>query len=99
MKSIKLFPIVFLFLILCLPSKAQNNGTLFADSGSGQILFAVGELQFSLNEKGQKSVVRFVSQIKQVKNEYNIILLNIGNNANLKLLKGVKIEKLHELKS
>jgi hypothetical protein len=99
MKSLYFFQIIFLFLFISLPSQAQNNVTLFSDNGSGQIQFSVGEIQSALNEKGQKSVVSPVSQIKQVKSEYNIILLNIGNKANLQLLKGVKIEKLNELKS
>ncbi len=99
MKSIKLIPAVFLFLFINLPSQAQNNVTLYANTASGQIQFAVDEIQTSLNEKGKETFVRPVLQISQQKNsEYSIILLNINDKAGLQLLKEMKVDRIQELK-
>lgn len=100
MKSLKLFMVFFLFLFFRLPSQAENNIRLFANNDSKQIQFAVGEIQTSLNEKGHKSVVRSVSQISQLKdNEYNIVLLNVGDKANLKLLEALDNSDIGKLKN
>ncbi len=95
------FPlVVLLFLFFSLPSQAKNNVRLFTNNDSKQIQFAVGEIQTSLNEKGQESVVLPVSQISQLKDiEHNIVLLNIGDKANLKLLDALVINDLEKLKS
>jgi len=53
---------------------------LFANNDSEQVQFAVDEIQTSLNRRGQESVVRPVSQISQlIDDDYNIVLLNIGD--------------------
>jgi len=100
MKSLNFYPVVFLFLFFSLPSQAKSNIRLFANNDSKQIQFAVGEIQTSLNEKGQESVVRPVSQISQLKDdEHNIVLLNIGDKANLQLLDALEINDIEKLKS
>ncbi len=100
MKSLNLFPVVFLFLFFSLPSQAENNIRLFANNDSKQIQFAVGEIKASLNEKGQESVVLPVSQISQLKdNESNIVLLNIVDKANLKILDALEINDIEKLKN
>ena len=92
MKSLNFFPVGFLFLFLSLSSQAKNHIRLFANNDSEQVQFAVSEIQISLNEKGQESVVRSVSQLSQLKDDdYNIVLLNIGDKANLQLLGALEI--------
>ena len=100
MKSLNFSQVVFLFLFFSLPSQAKSNIRLFANNDSKQIQFAVGEIQTSLYEKGQESVVRPVSQISQLKDdEHNIVLLNIGDKANLQLLDAFEINDIKKLKS
>ena len=78
---------------------AQSKVALFADSDSKQIQFAVDELQNGLNEKGLKSVIMPVSKTIQLNNEeYSIVLLNISDKAGSQLLKGLKVDKINELK-
>jgi len=78
---------------------AQSKVALFADSDSKQIQFAVDELQNGLNEKGLKSVIMPVSKTGQLNDdEYSIVLLNISDKAGSQLLKGLKVDKINELK-
>ena len=73
---------------------------MYASNDSKQIQFAVIEIQTSLNEKGQESVVRHVLQISQLKDdEHNIVLLNIGDKASLQLLDALEINDIEKLKS
>ena len=100
MKSLSFFLIGFLLLFFNLPSQAENNIRLFANNDSGRIQFAVAEIQTSLNQKGHKSVVAPVSQISHLKdNEYKIILLNIGDKTNLKLINASNINGIEKLKN
>jgi len=78
---------------------AQSKVALFADSDSKQIQFAVDELQNGLNEKGLKSVIMPVSKTGQLNDdEYSIVLLNVSSKAGSQLLKGLKVDKINELK-
>jgi len=100
MKSLNFFPVGFLFLFLSLSSQAKNHIRLFANNDSEQVQFAVSEIQISLNEKGQESVVRSVSQLSQLKDDdYNIVLLNIDDKAHLQLLGALEINDTEKLKS
>jgi hypothetical protein len=100
MKKLKLFLAVVLFTFPGMPLLAENSVTLFFGNDSGQMQFAIGEIQSALNEKGQESVVRPVSEINQLKDdEHNIVLLNIGDKANLQLLSDLKINNIEELES
>lgn len=100
MKSLLFSLTVILFLFINLSLQAKSNIRLFAGSDSKQIQFSVGEIQAALNEKGYESVFLNISQIKKnTDNEQNIILLNISENNNLKLLDGFEIKDLAELKS
>jgi hypothetical protein len=100
MKKLKLFLAVVLFTFPGMPLLAENSVTLFFGNDSGQMQFAIDEIQSALNEKGQESVVRPVSEINQLKDdEHNIVLLNIGDKANLQLLSDLKINNIEELES
>ena len=99
MKPIKLFQVFFIITIFNLQVQAENKVTLFADSDSKQIQFAVGELQNGLTGKGLKSVIMPVSKTNQLNNdEYSIVLLNVSSKAGSQLLKGLKVDKINELK-
>jgi len=99
MKPIKLFQVFFIITIFSLQVHAQSKVALFADSDSKQIQFAVDELQNGLNEKGLKSVIMPVSKTGQLNDdEYSIVLLNISDKAGSQLLKGLKVDKINELK-
>jgi hypothetical protein len=100
MKSLFLLFVVFLILPCSLSSQQKNFIRLFANNDSEQIQFAVGEIQASLKEKGHESVVVNISQTGRLKdNEYNIVLLNIGDKANLRLVDDLKISNVEKLKS
>ena len=100
MKSLNFFRVGLLFLFFNLPSQAQNIIRLFANNDSKQIQFAIEEIQVSLNEKGLKSVVRPVSQISQlIDDEYNIVLLNIGDRVSFRLSEYLEIKDFEKLKS
>ncbi len=97
MKPIKLFQVFFIITICSLQVQAENKVTLFADSDSKQIQFAVGELQNVFTGKGQKSVVMPVSKTNQINNdEYSIVLLNVSSKTGSQLLKGLKVDKINE---
>lgn len=99
MKPIKLFQVFFIITIFSLQVKAENKVTLFAGSDSKQIQFAVDELQNGLTGKGLKSVELPLSKTSQINNdEYSIVLLNISDKASSQLLKGLKVDKINELK-
>ncbi len=99
MKPKKLFQLFFIITIFSLQVQAQNSVTLFADSESAQIQFAVGELQSVLTRKGLKTSVMPVSKTNQLKNDdYNIVLLTITEKAGSQLLKGLKVDKTAGLK-
>ncbi len=99
MKPIKLFQVFFIITICSLQVQAENKVTLFADSDSKQIQFAVSELQNVFTGKGQKSVVMPVSKTNQFNNdEYSIVLLNVSSKTGSQLLKGLKVDKINELK-
>jgi hypothetical protein len=99
MKPIKLFQVFFIITICSLQVQAENKVTLFAESDSKQIQFAVGELQNVITGKGLKSVELTVSKTTQINNdEFSIILLNISDKSGSQLLKGLKVDKINELK-
>jgi hypothetical protein len=99
MKPIKLFQVFFIITIYSLQVQAENKVTLYADSDSKQIQFAIDELQNVLTGKGLKSVIMHVSKTNQTNHdEYNIVLLNISDKTGSQLLKGLKVDKINELK-
>lgn len=100
MKPIKLFLTVGLFTLFGLSLQAKNNVRLFADNESKPIQFTVDEIKNALSEKGQEAVVLSVSELNQLEDgEYTIVLLNIGNKAGLRILKGMEVDKIDELKN
>jgi hypothetical protein len=100
MKTLKLFQIIFILTICSMQVRSANNITLFANTGSKQIQFAVDELQTALNKIEVQSEVEPVSTINQLKSgESGIILLNISDKEGLKLIKSKKILNIKELKS
>jgi hypothetical protein len=99
MKISKLFPGVILFLFFSLSALADNKVTIFFRTESKQIQFAVGELQKALTERDMKSGVMPVSGFNLLKEEeFNVVLLNMGDKSASSLLKGVKVDKIDELK-
>jgi alpha-glucuronidase len=95
-----IFGVGFLFMSFSLYSQSENNVRLYAGIDSRQIQFAIGEIQASLGEKGHESVVLNISQINRLKdNEYSIVMVNIGDKANLNLLDNLKISDIEKLKS
>jgi hypothetical protein len=100
MKSLIFLLAGFFFMSFSRPLEAENNVRLYAGIDSKQIQFAVGEIQASLKEKGLGSDVFNISQTGRLKDkEYNIVLLNIGDKANLRLLGDLMISDIEKLKS
>jgi hypothetical protein len=99
MKKLKLFLAVILFTLPEMHLLAENNVKIISGNDSGQIQFAVNELQNVLTGKGLKSVVMPASKMNQLKDDkYSIVLLNIQDETGLKLIKGLKVENINELK-
>lgn len=99
MKKLKLFLACVLFTFHGLSMQAASIITLVAGNDSGQVQFALNELQTVLKGKGYESGFLPVSQISKLKNdEYNIILLNISDEDGLQPLKGMQVENINELK-
>lgn len=100
MNSLKL-RLSILFLALSVQIlHAKDNVQLIANIESKQIQFAVGEIRDALAKKGYGFTVHGVSQIKQVKDQENaIILLSISDRSNVQVVQGLGINNYEEVKS
>ena len=100
MKKIKFYLAVILFIFAGLCLQAENNVTLFGNKDSEKIQFAVSELQNALTGRGLKSVILPLEKTNQLKgDEYNIVLLNVSENAGLQLLNKAEVDHISEIKN
>jgi hypothetical protein len=88
-------------LLLVLTSQFLKGETIidiFTNNDSGQIQFAVGEVQSSISATGNKSAVKPLSQLNRLtEGQYNIIFIRLDDRDNRRLLRRMRIDNLEEL--
>ncbi len=100
MKSIRIFSLFIFFTVFIRPANARDDIRLIINNGSMQVQFAVSEIQKALNISGKQSVIQPVSVFKPLNDEeYRIVLLNIKDKGNIRLLNDSGIKNADELKS
>jgi hypothetical protein len=79
--------------------RAKDLVTLFSDNGSEQIQFAISEIQNALSQRDLGTALVPASKNSRFNaGEYNIVLLNINEEATAQLVEGLKVERINELK-
>jgi len=100
MNSFRRFFLFVTLAIFAVASQASDHTVIVFDSESMQIQFAVSDLQDALSVHGQKTVIQQISAFKQIDDGADkIVLLNINDKANKRLLKSSGIENTDELRN
>jgi len=99
MKKLSIILLAIFFICPYFSLHANSKVILIADSSSGQIQFALEEIQKALAEKGQGTVFLPATGLNRVNDDQNsIVLLNINGKTGSQLIKGLRIDRINLLK-